>query len=395
MKWNNRYILSLGLILIVTTGCSKDIRFASLAKDGTFSNMPIEQVEIPPIDGEETTPPDDQTDNEPSNPSEPTDPTDPNVPPYGDDYEEPEFVTDTFEQSTGSSRKLDLLIVLDNSDSMFMDYTYRDMRSKMNGILSSLDGADYQIAFTSTDVDPNHSGKAGFSGAIGQIIKPSTANKEAIWQTAVSGQDTLDCRLRMGPNCGSNEEQPLKAAMMAVEQRYSTNAGFIRDDADLAVLVISDEEENTPEGVHTVTPSEALQSLRSQLGSQKNIRFYGAIIQPGDLACYNTQRRQEIFGSGAAYSYAVASMASMTGGRTVSFCDASYTASGLSDIATSAGTSPSTQTVFTLSADPIEGTVFASLNPISNIPYTVVGRTVTFETAPSPGTQISITFEKQ
>lgn len=388
------YIISLGIILLGSAGCSKDMKFSSSLSDGILSVDPIQEVEVPPVQDEEQQPPStpDPVVQEPSQPV-PVEP-DPNVPPFGDDYQQPVFVTDTFEQTVGRNGKMDLLVVIDNSDSMFMDYTYRSILNRMTGFFSTLNGVDYQIAFTTTDVDTNHSGKPGFSGDIERIITPSTPNKEAVFAAALDRQDTINCRLRMGPNCGSNDEQPLKAAMKAAEKRYTTNAGFFRNDADLVVLVISDEEElSTTE--HTVTPAEALQSLRANLGSQKSIRFYGSIIKPGDSACYNTQRRQEIFGAGAAYGYTVEAMAALTGGRTVSICDSNYTYSGLSDIASSVYVPASTQTVFTLSAEPVEGSVFVTLLPQSDIPYTVSGRTVTFETAPSAGTQISISFEKQ
>ena len=391
------FIISLGLILLGSVGCSKDIQFSSSFKDGILSVDPIEEVEIPPVSENDGDP---QTPDQPTPPDQPTTPDpivevpDENVPPYGDDYQQPVFITDTFEQTVSRTGKMDLLIVIDNSDSMFMDYTYRSILNRMSGFFSTLNGVDYQIAFTTTDVDANHSGKPGFSGDIERIITPSTPNKEAVFASALDRQDTVNCRLHMGPNCGSNDEQPLKAAMMAAEKRYTTNMGFFRDDADLVVLVISDEEELSTTG-HTVTPAEALQSLRSNLGSQKSIRFYGSIIQPGDSSCYNTQRRQEIFGAGAAYGYTVATMTSMTGGRTVSICDSNYTNSGLSAIASSVSIPASTETVFTLSADPVEGSVFVTMLPQSDIPYTVSGRTVTFATAPSAGTQISIAFEKQ
>lgn len=368
------YLYTIGFILaFMATGCSKDIRFSSLQSDGTLSVGPIDDV-IPP-DDDQIPDDDDQS--------------------GGDDYTPPVFITDTFNQSSGYANKLDLLVVLDNSDSMFMDYTYGDVKNKMSNLLSSLNGVDYRVAFTSTDVDANHAGKAGFSGAIGPVMTPNLWNRDALFNAAVSGQDNLDCRLHMGPNCGSNEEQPLKAALMAVEKRNSVNSGFIRDDADLAVLFVGDEEENVLPGEHKLLAHEAEQMMRSQLGSQKNIRFYGAIIQPGDVNCYNSQRKQEIFGSGASYGYNVATAISNTGGRMVSFCDSNFVASGLSDIARHVSSPGSSQTQFVISADPIEGTVVVSMTPSSDIPYTVSGRTVTFERAPSPGTQIKITFEKQ
>jgi len=376
MKHTYLYIISLAIVL-TTTGCNKAIKFSSLEGDGTLSVGDIEPV-IPPVDSD-----DDQIPDEDENQG------------GGDDYTPPVFVTDTFHQSSGHSNKLDLLIVLDNSDSMFMDYTYGDVKNKMSGLLGSLNGVDYRVAFTSTDVDSNHSGKASFSGAIGPVMTSNLWNRDALFNAAVSGQDTLDCRLHMGPNCGSNEEQPLKAAVMAVEKRNSVNSGFIRDDADLAVLFVGDEEENVLPGEHKLLAHEAEQMMRSQLGSQKNIRFYGAIIQPGDANCYNSQKKQEIFGSGASYGYNVATAVSNTGGRMVSFCDGNFVASGLSDIARHVSSPGSSQTQFVISADAIEGTVVVSMNPTSDIPYTVSGRTVTFERAPSAGTEIKITFEKQ
>lgn len=393
MKTTYVYILSLGIALLAT-GCNKEMQFSSLSKEGTFALDPITPGTDYQDDDQQQNDDDQTSNDDQQNPGDDQTPGDGNGG-GGNDYIPPIFVTDTFTQSAGYNNKLDLLVVLDNSDSMFMDYTYGDVKKKMSGLLNSLNGIDYHVAFTSTDVDPNHSGKAGFSGRLHQVIKPNMGNRDQVFEQMVSGQDNLDCRLKMGPNCGSNEEQPLKAAVMAIEQRNGNNRGFLRDDADLAILFVGDEEENVLPGQHKMLAHEAEQIMRSNLGSQKNIRMYGAIIKPGDSACYNSQAKQEIFGSGASYGHNVAAAVSNTGGRMVSFCDSNFVASGLSEIARQVSSPASTQTQFVISADPVEGSVIVNMTPESDIRYTVSGRTVTFERAPNPGTVIKMTFEKQ
>lgn len=302
---------------------------------------------------------------------------------------ETEKITDNFEQKAGTN-KLDILIVIDNSDSMFMDFDKKVVLYRMQGFLQSLAGLDYQIAFTTTDSDEEN--KPGFGGQIETIITPSTPNKEAIFNQALDRQDVINCRLHMGPHCGSNEEQPLKVAMKAVNKRNGVNAGFFRNDSELVVLVISDEDENDITIGSTVTPENALAHMQSALGASEKIRFYGVIIQPGDSACFTTQKNQEIFTAGAQYGVAMAEAARLTGGITTSICSPSWV-EALNDVAAKT-TQGSSETTFTLSETPIITSLVVYMNPMAGFRYKIVGRKLTFEAPPSQGTKIQVRYDK-
>ena len=158
------------------------------------------------------------------------------------------WTVDSFDQS--SKTKLDVLWVIDNSASMdrYQDELANNIHSFMDGV-SSWD-ADLQMGVTSTDMcvgrRPTDLSKvmcpdrlataAGLQGKLagGKVISGSDAN----------AVDEFNETARLGTN-GSSFEHGLSAAKAAVELSLKgENHGLVRDDAFLAVILVSDEEDD-------------------------------------------------------------------------------------------------------------------------------------------------------
>lgn len=141
--------------------------------------------------------------------------------------------------------KVDILWVVDNSCSMFGEQTAvsENFPVFMDYFLGS--GLDYHIGVVSTDMNADdHSGKLRNVGGA-RWIDPNTPDPIGVFTSmAVMG------------TTGSGIEKGREAAYTALETRNNEdggyNSGFLRDDAALHVIVVSDETDasnNVPIGI--------------------------------------------------------------------------------------------------------------------------------------------------
>jgi hypothetical protein len=129
--------------------------------------------------------------------------------------------------------RLDLLFVVDNSCSMAEEQT--SLANAVPGIFRALVdyGIDLHVGVVSTDmVDPEQSGRLR-----------SVGDDYFIDETVDSPEDALSEMIMMG-TAGSYDERGSQAAYSAIELLAdSDNYGFYREDAKLAVVVLSDEDD--------------------------------------------------------------------------------------------------------------------------------------------------------
>jgi len=145
--------------------------------------------------------------------------------------------TDTFQQLT--EPLVDVLWVIDNSCSM---------QEEQNGLANNgslfLNHAlslstDFQIGVTTTDMDDAaHQGRLQAKGGAPKIITRTTAN--------AAGEFAKNVKQGTG---GSGTEKGLDAAHSALSDPLvndpAANLGFLRDDAKLVVIAVSDEEDQS------------------------------------------------------------------------------------------------------------------------------------------------------
>lgn len=145
-------------------------------------------------------------------------------------------VVDQFDQSEGP--KVDILWVVDNSCSM-ADEQQR-LVANLGRFTEFADDqeADYQMGVTVTD---------GFSTDAG-LLERCFPHPAVIADDYPSRRDAFECTFIVGTD-GSGIEAGLAAAQRAIERAQSEtpnrNTGLLRDDADLAVVVMSDEDDQS------------------------------------------------------------------------------------------------------------------------------------------------------
>lgn len=134
--------------------------------------------------------------------------------------------------------RVDILWVIDNSSSMT-----EEQDALVNGFESFVDamdttGGDFQMAVITTSVDVSDPQSVRFLGTP-PILTPDT-DYVSLFQE----------RARVGIQ-GDDRERGLMAASLALsdEALGSWNAGFVRADVPLVVLVVSDEEDCSDEGL--------------------------------------------------------------------------------------------------------------------------------------------------
>lgn len=134
---------------------------------------------------------------------------------------------------------VDVLFVIDDSCSMedeqgaltanfprFMDYFVGS-------------GLDYHVGVVSTDLDSAQGGKLQIGSDGNKYIEPNSLDPIGVFESMASlGTD------------GSASEQGIGATYIALEEyRDLFNAGFYREEASIHTVVISDEEDQTPDTV--------------------------------------------------------------------------------------------------------------------------------------------------
>ncbi len=148
-------------------------------------------------------------------------------------------VSQALEQKAEFNTKVDILFVIDNSDSML---------SKQNKLLSEVDdffmalkntGLDFRIASVTTDMRKNLSYPA-YLKAQGRIV----GEPKVIDQNSENYELALEKMIQLG-NDGSSVEQGLAAMRMALspEMLSGENQNFLREDAMLALIFLSDEDD--------------------------------------------------------------------------------------------------------------------------------------------------------
>ncbi len=152
---------------------------------------------------------------------------------------------------------IDVLLVIDNSGSM-QGYQFL-VGLRFNELLTWFEraGVDYQIAVTTTTINRPVGTYQGCTQAdidavpdaghlhLNTIITPQTESAEDVFYEIVN----------VGTCGDGNREAGLEAARRALSPALlaGPNAGFVRDDAGLSVIFISDEQDFSTDPVHLYT----------------------------------------------------------------------------------------------------------------------------------------------
>jgi hypothetical protein len=220
---------------------------------------------------------------------------------------------DTFDQS--ARPKTDVLFVVDNSGSMGEEQgRLGDNASTFLNVAQQLN-TDFQVGVVTTDVTASgQSGKLQTTGGLPKI----TAN-------GPSAASNLRSIVRSLGTNGDSDERGLDAMVAALSVPLvndpAANAGFLRPDAKLAVVVVSDEEDGSNSPVDFYV--DFLKNLKGQYNSA--LVSFSAIV--GDAS--PSQNSQGAPGCTSPDGDAVSgdryiAVANRTGGKVRSICSANW-----------------------------------------------------------------------
>jgi hypothetical protein len=212
---------------------------------------------------------------------------------------------------TGEARqcdKMDIVFVVDNSGSMQEEQT--NLASNFPQFASLLAAytvnngqpLDFRVALTTTgrDVDYQIDLGGGFGtfpqseqGENGEFYNNCNVQKRWLDRTDPTMAQALACRANVGTT-GPSIEMPLLMSKWALAERAAdTNTGFLRDDALLAIVMITDEDDaSTTDNNFTLNamgtsptnwnPADQVQFLD---GLKGNRTLWAAGVIAGDGAC--------------------------------------------------------------------------------------------------------------
>ena len=291
------------------------------------------------------------------------------------------FLYDEFETRAA----VDVLIIDDNSDSM----RNKELKlgPRLDSFLGSLGKIDWQIGITTTDTSDGTYGLKGsllpIAGTSSPILTKNVANYQTAFNDTIVRKEALDCQ----NDCPSTDERPLLATIEAIQKRDSDNAGFFRPGAELAVIILSDEDEASVGGPDATQPQAVVDAFNSAFGSDKSMIGFGIIVKPGDTACFAKETLV-----GAHYGNTHAAFVQLTGGVLGSICDDDY-GPALASIGKMVREGIKTAI---LSAFPSPDTLQVVVTPPdSTLTWTLVENRLTFNHPPKPGTQIVVSYKPQ
>lgn len=216
-------------------------------------------------------------------------------------------------------KKVDVLIVIDNSGSMAFEQ--KNMAERVRNMLSILRGFDYRIAVTTTDPNATRTSNGVRYTGDGDLI-PISGQNGALWIGSdideTIAQNALGLTIQR-PETGSGSEQGIRSVYRFVEKATTPGTAlstFFREGANFATLVISDEDESA--NTEKNDPTKLLSLISTKFNNQKAFSFHSIITKPGDTACKSTQ--------GATYGERYKVISDLTGGVIGSVCEPDYAA---------------------------------------------------------------------
>ena len=203
-------------------------------------------------------------------------------------------------------RPVDILFVVDNSKSMNEEREH--LARKIDGFLHKLEGLDWQVAVISTEIyDKKRNSDKYYQD--GRLLSFDAEGKVKILDSTMDvnvAQVLFGERITSIPIDTKGHEQGIYATVRAIERALDgqgenvPNAEFFRKEAHLAVVVLSDEDENScgvqeinhsgcmEEGVRKeirYTPAQFLYFISKSFNNEKKITWHSIVIMSGDEDC--------------------------------------------------------------------------------------------------------------
>ncbi|MBX3018645.1 MAG: hypothetical protein KF767_12200 [Bdellovibrionaceae bacterium] len=279
---------------------------------------------------------------------------------------------------------VDLLVVMDNSRSMADEQ--EKMAERTQNLLNEIDSLDWRIGITTTDVSTGSYGLRGellaLTGGQGKVLLKGANDAQRIFGDTMKRDETLTCPTT--GVCPTGDEQPLAATLQALQKRNGVNQGFFRPNADMMVLIITDEDEKSNGAAGATTGAQLVNGVRQILSDDQKFIVSAIVVKPGDTSCFNQNSPD------GNYANVVAGAVALTGGFLGSVCAVDYADQlrRVGQLVRKAADS------FELTQTPEAGTLEISFSPAQpQTKWKLVGRKVVFTQNPPPiGTFMRATY---
>ncbi len=211
---------------------------------------------------------------EPTEPEEPIvvtpEPTEPEEPVIEDPVDTTEIFAENFKQNSEGKRVVDILWVVDNSGSMGgeqKDLAY-NFETFINNFITQ--DVDFQMAITTTDARNGHEGK--------MIAGPDKLNSEEAKKNEHVFINHFKQKIKVGTR-GSAQEKGLQTSAALLENQKYDKWNFVRDDAYLAIVYVSDEEDQSKESVQ-----EYVNKFKSLKKNEGLVKVYSIVLKEEDVS---------------------------------------------------------------------------------------------------------------
>jgi hypothetical protein len=270
-----------------------------------------------------------------------------------------EVYTDIFKQAEALPPVIDILLVIDNSYSMEEEQI--SLADKLNALISDLSEVDWQINVITTD--------SPCSTTAELPLTPETPDMNNLFKNAV----------KVGIN-GSGYEKGLKFAADNVLQGCSSNPAWLRPNSALAILVVSDEDEDSTSRYRENAPLFLNDLGQAGYITGENFKFYGIIGHPSS-PCPTIQSPGELY----------ATVIEATGGIWGSICAPDY---GPTLSAISEDIRLNLKREFPLRFKPVLSTLDLTLNGAAYIgAWTLVGQKIILADSLPENSTLEITYQ--
>lgn len=195
------------------------------------------------------------------------------------------YVAQSTEVTVSPDRPVDVLFVVDNSGSM--DDERANLAQRIDGFIERIDGLDWQISVISTDVTSSQNAQGNFVELIGM---PGEYILDASMDVQLA--QTVFGNTVQGFGNGSPDEMGIYATKLSID-RYlagqTEHTQFYREEADLSVIVLSDEDENSDGNDVAISPEDMITFVQDSFGPEKNFTWHSMVTMTGDADCLSQQ----------------------------------------------------------------------------------------------------------
>mgnify|MGYP000585450087 CR=1 FL=1 len=249
--------------------------------------------------------------------------------------------TVTYSKTVGQDdNQVDILLVLDDSNSMGPDNQH--IATRLQGFVNELSssGLDWQMCLTLTHAmkvtaDP----KALYWGASTMwegvttsprwLLKKGQSNVYSVFVNTIN---------RVGAETAFNDERAIKAAYSHAyngDPSATGSSGCYRKDAALALIILSDEDERSiggdcsqktyPDECQPMEkedmPANYIKQIKDIFGAGKRLTANSIIVRPGDTAC---KIKQDMGSAKSHYGVKYAELSELTSGYVGNICEKDY-----------------------------------------------------------------------